>query len=146
LGLREVSSYEDLRSAYEGYWYDGLTRNVFIQVNTSSDSTYQVECVIATTGISVQAGAAPPTYLLAQNFPNPFNSATTIRYGLRHKTRVTLAVYNSLGQQVAILVQSDQEAGYQEVKFDGSNLASGLYFYRLQAGDFVQTRKLLLLR
>jgi hypothetical protein len=59
---------------------------------------------------------------------------------------VTLSVYNVLGQQVSILVQGEQESGYHEVRFDGSNLASGVYFYRLQAGTSVETKKLLLLR
>jgi len=59
---------------------------------------------------------------------------------------VTLSVYNTLGQQVATLVQGEQEAGYHEVRFDASGLSSGVYFYRLQAGTYVETRKLLLLR
>jgi flagellar hook assembly protein FlgD len=59
---------------------------------------------------------------------------------------VSLKVYNILGQLVTTLVNGEQEAGYHEVRFDGSNLSSGVYFYRLQAGSFVETRKLLLLR
>jgi parallel beta-helix repeat protein len=85
------------------------------------------------------------TELLA-NFPNPFNLSTTIRYGLPQRSLVTLAIYNVLGQQVAVLVDREQEPGYYDVKFDGTNSASGLYFYRLIAKDFVQTRKLLLVK
>lgn len=86
------------------------------------------------------------SFKLGQNYPNPFNPATTVRYSLPHKSQVLLAVYNTLGQRVAILVQGQQEAGSYEEKFDGSALASGVYFYRLQAGAYVNTKKLLLLR
>ncbi len=83
---------------------------------------------------------------LYQNYPNPFNPSTTIRYGLPNRSPVTLTVFNTLGQQVAVLQNGEQEAGYHEVRFDGSGLSSGVYFYRIQAGDFVLTRKLLILR
>jgi hypothetical protein len=83
---------------------------------------------------------------LYQNYPNPFNPSTTIRYGLPSRSHVTLTVFNTLGQQVATLVQGEQEAGYHEAVFDASGLASGVYLYRLQAGDFVASRKLILVR
>jgi len=90
--------------------------------------------------------AIPNAIILLQNYPNPFNPSTTIRYSMPHRSHATLSVYNALGQQVAILVNQDLQAGYHEVRFDASNLASGIYFYRLIAGDFVQTRKLCLVR
>jgi hypothetical protein len=88
----------------------------------------------------------PSQFVLDQNYPNPFNPLTTIRYGLLHQSHVTLTVYNTLGQQVSVLQNGEQDAGYHEVKFDGKDLASGVYFYRIQAGSFVQTRTLLLLK
>ena len=97
-------------------------------------------------GVEGKEKLLPISYALEQNYPNPFNPSTTIRYGMPHKSAVQLTVFNTLGQQVATLVQGEQEAGYHEVRFDGSGLSSGVYFYRLQAGDFVQTRKLLLIR
>jgi hypothetical protein len=98
------------------------------------------------TSVIETIGGLPSAFSLRQNYPNPFNPTTTIRYTLPYKSRVFLAVYNTLGQKIKTLVQESQEAGYHEVQFDGSNLASGVFFYRLQAGTYVQTRKLLLLR
>jgi hypothetical protein len=94
--------------------------------------------------------AVPPQSILnrfelEQNFPNPFNPSTTIRYGLPNRSHVMLAVFNNLGQQVAVFQNGEQDAGYHEVKFNGSALSSGVYFYRIQAGEFVLTKKLLLL-
>ena len=88
----------------------------------------------------------PDSYSLGQNYPNPFNPSTTIRYGLPQRSMVTLTVYNALGQQLRQLVSEEQEAGFHEVKFDGTGLASGMYFYRIQAGSFEQVKRLLLLR
>jgi hypothetical protein len=88
----------------------------------------------------------PQEFRLEQNYPNPFNPSTTIRYGLPVRSHVRVAVFNTLGQQVAVLQNGEQEAGYHEVKFDGSKLASGVYLYRMQAGSYVETKKLLLVR
>ena len=98
------------------------------------------------TGVSRSSTELPNVFELAQNYPNPFNPSTTIRYGLPQRSQVTLTVFNTLGQQVALPQNGEQEAGYHEVKFEGSGLSSGVYFYRLRAGDFVETKRLLLLR
>jgi hypothetical protein len=91
-------------------------------------------------------GNIPGAFLLAQNYPNPFNPSTTIKYELPRSSVVRLSVYDILGREVSVFVNEEREAGAYEVKFDGSNLSSGVYFYRLQAGDFVTTKRLLLLR
>lgn len=83
---------------------------------------------------------------MSQNYPNPFNPSTTIKYELPRSSEVKLSVFDMLGREVSVLVNERRDAGVHEVKFDGSNLASGVYFYRLQAGDFVQSRKLVLLK
>jgi hypothetical protein len=85
-------------------------------------------------------------FSLSQNFPNPFNPSTTIRYRLPQEVFVTLKVHNMLGEQLATLVNEEKETGSYQVQFDGTGLASGVYIYRLQAGVFVDTKKLLLLK
>jgi photosystem II stability/assembly factor-like uncharacterized protein len=93
-----------------------------------------------------QSAGIPWGYVLHQNYPNPFNPSTTIKYELPKASQVTLTLYDVLGRQVSVLVNERREAGYHEVKFDGSGLSSGVYFYRIEAGSFVETRKLILLR
>ena len=88
----------------------------------------------------------PAVFSLNQNYPNPFNPSTRISYGLPKNSNVTLRVYNTLGQEVAVLQNGVQDAGYHEVIFDGTGLGSGVYFYRMQTGTFVESMKLLLLR
>jgi hypothetical protein len=90
--------------------------------------------------------ALPKVCDLEQNYPNPFNPSTTIRYALPSRTHVTLTIFNTLGQQVVTLVNEVQDAGYHDVRFDGTNLSSGVYFYRIVAGTYVESKKLVILR
>jgi hypothetical protein len=96
-------------------------------------------------GVQSKSGS-PRVFFLEQNYPNPFNPATTIRFALPHRSHVILTVFNTLGQPIANLVNSDVDAGNHEVRFDGSNLASGVYFYRLRAGDFSGTKRFVILK
>jgi hypothetical protein len=88
----------------------------------------------------------PVKFSLSQNYPNPFNPSTVIEFALPHEAFVTLEVYNLLGERVALLMQEKKSAGYHSVSFNAQGLASGLYLYRLRAGEYVQTKKLVLLR
>ena len=88
----------------------------------------------------------PKTYILRQSFPNPFNPITHIRYGLPVATDVKIEVYNILGQRVATLLNTRKPAGYYMVDFDGSELASGIYVYRIEAGEFQDVKKMVLIR
>jgi hypothetical protein len=86
------------------------------------------------------------TYQLYSNYPNPFNPSTIIGFEVLQAGRVTLRVYDVQGREVATIVEGTLPAGFHTRTFDGSGLASGMYFYRLIAGSFIQTRKMLLLR
>ena len=88
----------------------------------------------------------PGSFSLQQNYPNPFNPVTTIRYSLAKPEPVKLVVYDILGRQVDVLIDEKQNAGRYEISFDGRNLASGVYFYRLKAGSFVDEKRMLLLK
>lgn len=87
-----------------------------------------------------------PLVTLHQNFPNPFNPVTTIRYELPRGAHVVISIYNSLGELVRTVVNQEQQAGNHQVDFSGEGIASGIYFYRLQTGSFTETRRLLLVR
>ena len=86
------------------------------------------------------------TYNLFQNYPNPFNPATIISYSIPETDLVTLKVYDVLGNEVATLVSENKPVGSYEIEFDGSELTSGVYFYRLQAGSFIETKKMILMK
>ena len=88
----------------------------------------------------------PERYAMSQNFPNPFNPVTHITVDLPQESRVSLTVYNVTGQKVAELLRGVKPAGIYEVVFDGSNLASGVYIYRLQANDFTAVKRMLLVK
>ncbi len=93
-----------------------------------------------------QSGNSPTKFELNQNYPNPFNPSTTIKYQIPKAGMVSIKVYDILGQEVAILVNEIKNSGSYQVNFNASKLASGTYIYRLQAGSFVQTKKMLLLK
>ena len=88
----------------------------------------------------------PSEYVLEQNYPNPFNPSTVFEFALPKQSHVTLELYNLLGERVSAIIDGTLAAGYYSVPFNGSSLASGVYFYRMQTDDFVQTKKLLLLK
>lgn len=88
----------------------------------------------------------PKEYILEQNYPNPFNPTTTIQYSIPFSEKVSLKIFNLLGEEVKTLTDDFQEAGKYSVQFNANNLASGIYFYKLQAGSFVETKKMILLR
>jgi len=85
-------------------------------------------------------------FILHQNYPNPFNPSTIIRFNIKSATRVRLEVYNLIGEQVAVLIDGNLDEGIHEVEFDGRNIPSGVYVYRLEAGEFLEVRLMILMK
>ena len=95
--------------------------------------------------LAKRAMVRPHCFVLFQNYPNPFNPVTTVAYNLPEASDVRLTIYTVTGQCVATLVSGHQEAGHYELVWDGSGLANGIYFYRLEAGEFAETRRMVLM-
>jgi len=128
IGFTKLVSYGDSTYACSGNGLYIFTRTAF-----------------KTTGVT-QVRGLPTNYALFQNYPNPFNPTTVISFQLAAKSRVTLKVYDILGREVETLVDGASDIGLHQVSFDASRFASGIYFYRIQAGGFMATKKLLLLK
>jgi hypothetical protein len=111
--------------------------------NSSGKNTTYFDASI--TGVSKKT-QTPKEFKLEQNYPNPFNPTTKIQFTLSEKTKVELVVFNSLGQEIQSLVSGELGQGNHEVSFDASKLPSGIYLYRLQAGNLVETKKMVLLK
>ncbi len=88
----------------------------------------------------------PTGYKIEQNYPNPFNSSTVIKFSLPKSSNVKLKIFDRLGREVTTLVDEKKSAGSYQYVFNGNNLSSGIYFYRIQSQNFVETRKMILLK
>lgn len=145
------------QQTYDISSYANGTTSLKVRFRLTSDASQQADgwyvddvvittyCTGTITGVGGTSGT-PASFRLDQNFPNPFNPATTIKYQLAKDTKVKLTVYDVLGKMVATLVNGNKPAGYYEMKFDASNFASGLYFYRIEAGDFNEVKKMILIK
>ncbi|MFQ5869341.1 MAG: T9SS type A sorting domain-containing protein [Candidatus Zixiibacteriota bacterium] len=123
-----VYNYDDFASA--ALWVQHLYDSLFTPVGVPDESEHSL----------------PTEFRLAQNHPNPFNARTVIGYQLPIKSEVRLEVYNLLGQKLATLVDGKQEAGFRSVIWEASQISSGIYFYRLTAGDFTEVRRMMLMK
>ena len=135
-------------------FYGGTTEEAAQEVDLSngqSAENIEINAEEVATGMADQPAAVPDRFQLDQNYPNPFNPETTIRFAVPYPAHVTLRIYNILGQVVRTLVDKNVEAGYHQIQWDGrldngDKAASGLYILRLEAGDFVQSRRMLLMK
>jgi hypothetical protein len=98
------------------------------------------------TGVNNHQQGIPTEFSLSQNYPNPFNPITDIKYSIPKETNVKITIYDELGREVAVLVIEKQNAGNYNVEWDGTNYSSGLYFYKLEAGDFTDVKKMVLIK
>jgi hypothetical protein len=130
----KIYSYSDpLPTGHSGNLYYRLK-----QIDTDGSYTYSQI-------VEVEIGL-PVTYELFQNYPNPFNPATTIRFQIPEKARVTLKIFNALGEEVTELLNEEKEAGYYEANFNASSLASGVYIYTLMSNGYFSSKKMLLVK
>jgi hypothetical protein len=154
--IKRYFTYDDLNYVLTAYcelwngnqWYsdDGdiwiMNPDGFISLfNVNNVSIYY-----KTTGIIDDLNSEPVSFILYQNYPNPFNSTTLIKYTIPQSGDVTLKVFDLLGNEISILVDNYRTAGSYEVIFQAENLSSGIYFYQLQADDFIATKKLILFK
>jgi photosystem II stability/assembly factor-like uncharacterized protein len=139
-------------SAVAEWSLTGLENGVYEWRLRAVDAAY-VGSEIATGDFTIGAVLAaeeinniPKEYRIEQNFPNPFNPATTIRYSIPENGFVILKIYNAIGKEMATLVNENKQVGEYEIRYDGSKLPSGVYFYQLKSGSFVETKKMILLK
>ena len=153
-------AYNGVASNYVGVFYEGLFPGGFVagkvvNIGVPFESIYPDSVrnlfmgrVVAffekPTNAKQTRESLPTNFSLFQNYPNPFNPTTTIRYQLSGESKLTLRIFDPLGQVVATLIDGIVQAGEHVAVFDGKSLASGVYFYRLQAGEFAETRKMIL--
>ena len=114
--------------------------------NASNAGFWYQTADIITSVEQVENDLLPTEFRLEQNYPNPFNPSTTIQFSVPKTSHVTIKIYNILGREVAALIDEEYQPGQYKVVFEAGQLASGLYVYRIQAGDFLETKKLMLLK
>jgi hypothetical protein len=121
----------------------GFDRQGRILAGTDSSGVFR--SIGTTTSVDEDGGDISLSFTLAQNYPNPFNPSTTIPFDLAQRVSVKLRVFDVTGREIAVLVDQVLQPGSYKVTFTPKGLANGVYFYRLEAGEFIQTKKLILL-
>jgi hypothetical protein len=133
-----------LNTSVTGWGYDSLKAKIYVRF-ADNGLTNSVR-LFRTNVTEIEKNSPPTSYELGQNYPNPFNPATTIRYKIAKEGRVTITVFDILGKEVMGLVDEVKSPGSYSTVFNGSGLASGMYFYRITANDFTLTKKMMLIK
>lgn len=131
--------------------FDGPTsvENLLIvndYIYSSTEHSIYRRLLSESTGINFISSEIPSNYSLFQNYPNPFNPSTNIKYQISKNSFVILKVYDLLGREISTLVNELQKAGVYEIQFSNSGLTSGIYFYRMQAGNYSETKKMVYIK
>jgi hypothetical protein len=168
--LKDAIVYARIGNVFKGYSISGNTGTY--RIDLLSSGTYELICnrmgfysavrpfqlttysvdtidfVLSILLVSIEPGSnsIPSNYWLSQNYPNPFNPQTKIKFGIPEQTFVKLILYDVLGREVAILVNSNLKAGEYNVSWDASAISSGIYFYRLETEKYTQTKKMVLMK
>ncbi|MGE5681283.1 MAG: TIM-barrel domain-containing protein, partial [Bacillota bacterium] len=147
--VNEKTSLKDLKNSSNGFYFDQNSSRLFVLSGGSIDSTYHIEVngIDFISNVRMLSSSVLKEYTLEQNYPNPFNPTTRLRFSLPQKCVVELSVYDLLGKEVASIINNEEKAaGKYEISFDGGLLPSGIYFYKLKAGDFITVRKMNLVK
>jgi len=138
-----LTAFNDSTVEMETEYYYWLTA-----VDTAAnESDFSKMCSVKlTTGVNERLSIIPDKFELSQNYPNPFNPSTTIKYALPEKSHVIITIYNIMGQEVAKLMDEEMEPGYHSIHWDAKETQSGIYIYRIQAGEFMNVKKCLMIK
>ncbi len=128
------------------YYGNDATLGTSANPDASDPTWVQANILILNVEDEINNNSFPTRFSLSQNYPNPFNPTTTIKFDIPERNLTSLKIYNVLAKEVAVLIEEEKTPGRYEVIFDASNLSSGIYFYRLLVGDFVETKKMVLIK
>jgi hypothetical protein len=142
LDYSSADVYDADTSDYAPHWWG----TQWADPNFEKYNMYRQVVLSSLTDVDENLTSVPASYQLLQNYPNPFNPETNIRYSVPKGTKVTLKVYDVLGNEVATLVNEFKNAGEYNMRWQPSNVSSGVYFYELRTDEFVKTNKMILLR
>jgi protocatechuate 3,4-dioxygenase beta subunit len=126
--------------------YQSQLQSILLDLTNGSSTTVNFNLPSSVTNIEDETSETPTEYELGNNYPNPFNPSTTITFNLPEAANIKLTVFNAIGQEIAELIKGNIEAGSHSVTFNAENLNSGIYFYKLEAGKFINVKKMILLK